>query len=130
MEDATSCIVDDFLRGEGLSDFLNGGWDFQCWVDDFPSGEWLSGFLNGEWDFLYCLRGFPKEGRTSCLGLGLRKVAPPLLPVEVEGEDGLIQQPLVHQCIQWGPNSFHGQNGETEAQYPIEVGNSEDQAGL
>lgn len=54
----------------------------------------------------------------------------PAVPVEVEGEDGLVQQPLLHQDIQWGWNSVHGQNGKAKAKYPVKGGESEDQAGL
>lgn len=90
-----------------------------CWVGDF---------LNGEWTFLY--QNFMKAGRTSSLGRGRRKVGPPRLPGEVEGEDRLFQETLSHQRIQWGLNSFHGQIGKPEAQYPIEVSENEDQAGF
>lgn len=52
------------------------------------------------------------------------------IPVEVKGEDGLLQQPLLHQSVQRRLNSAHSQSREAEAQNPIKGDESKDQAGL
>lgn len=58
------------------------------------------------------------------------KESSPPVPVEIKGEDGLIQQPLLHHDIQRGWNTIHGQSGKAKAKYPIEGGKSKDQTGL